>query len=614
MATVIATLRPVESRNSTPVQSIVLIPLNKLVPWDGNVRKTNPLEKIDELAASIEAHGVLQSLVVKKASRGKFSVIAGRRRHAALSQLAEQDKIAPDHLVPCSVRSGGDDAAEISLTENVVRVPMHPADQYLAFSELVEAGSTPADIAARFGISETAVKQRLKLARVSPAVFQAYRDGELTLEQVQAFTVSDDHAAQDNVLENLSGYNARPDSIRNALTENDIRASDKRVRFVTVEAYEEAGGAVRRDLFVEDEKGVFLLDSALLDRLAFEKLKSESETVKAEGWKWVEVAVDADRSEMDFRVRRPEPVALSEEEQAEHKRLSDEYDELFDQSDEPNEETSERLEAIESRIAELEHGKKAYTPETKAIAGALLTIRHDGTLEVMRGLVRPEDLPEDEEVQTSSSKPKERPEFSSAVVQSLTAAKSAAIGAALSGNSPVALAAVVHALAISVFSRYASEGKVRISGTVSYYSEDSKGYDALKEMRDQWEERLPQKQDDLLHWCLTQEQETLLKLLAFCAGSTVDAVLMKHDINPDSRTRHAHALASALNVDMTQWFTPTAENYFSRVGRDSIVKAICEAKSVPAKRSWQKQKKAELATLAEREISGTGWLPEPLRA
>lgn len=610
---IIATLKPVESGSSAPTQSIVLIPLNKLVPWDGNVRRTNPLERIDELAASIEALGVLQSLVVKKASRGKFSVIAGRRRHAALSLLAEQDKIAPDHPVPCSVRSGGDDAAEISLTENVVRVPMHPADQFIAFSELVESGSTPADIAARFGIAETAVKQRLKLARVSPAVFQAYRDGELTLEQVQAFTVSDDHAAQDTVLENLTAYNGRPHTIRAALTENDIRATDKRARFVTVDAYEEAGGAVRRDFFVEGDEGAFLLDSQLLDRLALEKLTSEAEAVKAEGWKWVDTALDVDSSEMDFQVMRPGPVALSEEEEAEHKRLTEEYDELFDRSDEPNEETEARLEAIESRIAELEDREKEYSPETKTIAGALVTIAHDGTLQVLRGLVRPEDLPEDEEAHTSA-KPKERPEFSSALMQSLTAAKSAAIGAALSGNPSVALAAVVHALAISVFAAYRSEGRLRISGTVSQYRDESKGCGELREMFQSWKERIPHTEAELFHWCLTQERDTLLELLAFCAGCTVDAVQMKHDGNPDSRIRHANALASALSLDMTQWFAPTAENFFSRVGRTSVVKAICEAKNVPSKRSWEKMKKSELAKLAEREVAGTGWLPEPLKA
>lgn len=612
MATVIATLRPVESRSTTPVQSIVLIPLNKLVPWDGNVRKTNPLEKIDELAANIEAHGVLQSLVVKKASRGKFSVIAGRRRHAALSLLAEQDKIAPDHPVPCSVRSGGDDAAAISLAENVVRIPMHPADQYLAFSELVEAGSTPADIAARFGLSETAVKQRLKLARVSPAVFNAYKEGRLTLEQVQAFTVSDDHAAQDNVLENLSEYNDEADTIRDALTENDIRGSDKRAQFVTLAAYEEAGGAVRRDLFAEDDEGVFLLDSGLLDRMALEKLKSEAEAIKAEGWKWVDTALDVDRSEMDFRVKRPEPVALSEAEEAERDRLNEEYDTLFNSDQETDSEEPDRLGEIEARIAELEHREKAYSPETKSIAGALLTIRHDGTLEVMRGLVRPEDVPEGEEV-IASSKLKERPEFSSALVESLTSARSAAIGAALSASSVAGLVCVVHALTISVFSRYAGEGKLRISGSVSYYSGESKGYDALQEAYNEWEERLPKKQSDLFFWCMTQRQSTLLELLAFCAGCTVDAVRKKEDRSDSDRFTFANALADALSLDMTQWFTPTAENYFSRVGRDSIVKAICEAKSVPAKRSWQKQKKSELAALAEREVAGTGWLPESIR-
>jgi ParB family chromosome partitioning protein len=610
---IIATLKPVEPRHSAPAASIVLIPLNKLVPWDGNVRKTNPLEKIDELAASIEAHGLLQSLVVRKASRGKMSVIAGRRRYAALSLLAEQDKIAPDHLVQCTVRSGGDDSTEISLAENVIRAPMHPADQFIAFSELVDGGSTPADISARFGLSETAVKQRLKLARVSPAVFQAYRDGELTLEQVQAFTVSDDHAAQDNVLRNLSEWNDEPDTIRDALTENDIRATDKRARFVTIDAYEEAGGAVRRDLFAEDEEGVFLMDSTVLDRLALEKLNSEAETIKAEGWKWVDAALDVDRSELDFRVMRPQPLPLSDEEEAEHQRLSEEYKEVFDRSDEPNEDESERLDAIEARIAELEERETAYTPEMHAIAGAIVTIAHNGTLEVMRGLVRPEDMPEGEETERTAS-PKERPELSSVLVESLTSAKSAAIGAALSENPTVALASVVHAMAMSVFHSYRADKCVKVSGTVRHYKEETNGAQELKTGYEHWAERLPGEEMALWNWCLTQEQDTLLRLLAFCAGCTVDAVQTKQDRSGDSRFSLASALASALNLDMTKWFTPTAENFFTRIGRTTVIKAICEAKSVPAKRSWDKLKKAELAKLAEREIAGTGWLPEPVKA
>ena len=100
-------------------------------------------------------------------------------------------------LYLCRIVPGSADSVEISLTENVVRAPMHPADQFEAFRALVDDGNSVADIAARFGISETAVKQRLRLSRVSPTVFRgAYRSGDLTLEQVQAFAVSDDHAHQ----------------------------------------------------------------------------------------------------------------------------------------------------------------------------------------------------------------------------------------------------------------------------------------------------------------------------------------------------------------------------------------------------------------------------------
>jgi ParB family chromosome partitioning protein len=609
---VIATLKPVEARHVSDTYSTASIPLNKLVPWEGNVRKTNATEDLEELVASIEAHGILQSLVVKKTSRGRFSIIAGRRRYHASCILVERDRMAFDAPVPCQIVPSGADAAEISLTENVVRAPMHPADQFEAFRDLVDDGSTPADIAARFGISETAVKQRLKLARVSPTVFQSYKDGNLSLEQVQAFTVSDDHEAQDNVLENLSEWNDDADTIRDALTENDIRASDKRARFVTIAAYEEAGGAVRRDLFAEDDEGVFLLDAALLDRLALEKLKAEGEKLKTEGWKWVEAALEIDRSEMDFRVRRPEPAPLSDEDAAEHKRLSEEYTELFDESDEPNEETSERLEAIESRIAELEDRESAYGPETLAIAGAIVTLRHDGELEILRGLVRPEDAPEDED-RSASSKPKERPEFSAKLVESLTAAKSAAIGAALSQDLSVALAAVVHGLAMSVFDSFRGDARLQISGEVTEYDEECKGSSELKNDYETWSDRIPGKESALWEWCLEQEQHTLLELLAFCAGCTVDTVTPRLDPTL-SRIAHGNALAAALNLDMKQWFTPTAENFFKRVGRPTIVNAIREATGKPSKRSWEKLKKSELAALAERETAGTGWLPQPLKA
>lgn len=606
---IIATLKATENTSGATILSTASIPLSKLTAWDGNVRRTDSDKGLDELIASIEAHGVLQSLVVKKAARGKYSIIAGRRRYMALSALAESGKIAPDAPVPCRIVPGSADSAEISLTENVVRAPMHPADQFEAFRALVDDGHSVADIAARFGISETAVKQRLKLARVSSKVMEAYREGELTLEQVQAFTVTDDQEAQERVFEDLGDSDA--DDIRDALTEQDIPASDKRARFVTVAAYEEAGGAVKRDLFAEEDEGVFLLDAELLNRLAKEKLQAEAEAVKAEGWKWVEIVPEFHREEYaDYRLRRPEPLPLSEEAAAEQKQLTEEYSRLFDTMEEGNEETSERLDEIEARINELEQTGTAFGPDTLAIAGAIVTLDSDGEVKILRGIVKPEDMADEDEAETA----KPRPEFSAALVQSLTEARTAAIGAELAARPDIALACVVHAMARNVFNMYSGYSSLQLKLSVTYFKQESTGTHQLNLAHEKWLERLPEQRNALWEWCLKQDQATLLELLAFCAACTVNAVESKTDRDCLLRIPHSNALADALSLDMTKWFTPTKENYFSRVGRTAIVAAITEAKGIPAKKSWDKQKKAAFAAFAEREVAGTGWLPKPLKA
>jgi len=597
--------------STSTYQPIGTIPLNKLTLWEGNVRKTGAAEGIEELQASIAAHGILQSLIVRKGSRGKYAIVAGQRRYRALTALARSGSIESDAPVPCRILASDSDAKEISLTENTVRVQMHPADQFEAFRDLIDAGSTPADIAARFGVTEAVVKQRLRLARVSPAILSAYREGTLTLEQVQAFSVSDDHAAQDRVLEDLPDWNDDPDAIRGALTEGEITATDRRVRFVTLEAYEAAGGTIRRDLFAEDDDGIFVLDAQLLSRLAMDKLRTEAETIRAEGWKWVEPALEFGyEARGEFRKLHAERLPLSDEAAAERKALSDEYDSLFDNLSEDDEETSDRLNEIETRIEELEDTPCAFTPDVIAIAGAVVTIGHDGKLDVIRGLVKTEDEPE--ECETSESR-KERAEFSAPLIESLTEARSAGMGASLTRNPFIALAAVVHAFASSLFIMGPSKSCIRLSASMTYYKADSPGATTLRELHDEWSETLPGDADALWEWCLAQEQETLLKLLAYCAGASVNAIDAKHH-QQGSRLAHAEALARRMSFDMRAWFTPTAENYFSRVGRDSVIAAITEAKGVPAKRSWQKLKKSELAQLAEREIAGTGWLPKPLRA
>ena len=231
---------------------IETIPLSRLVPSPANVRKAKT--DITGLAASIMAHGLLQNLQVCPNGES-YEVVAGGRRLAALKYLAKQKQIAADHGVACEVRDGPD-AAEISLAENEMREAMHPADQFEAFKKLADDGKGEEEIAARFGVTPHIVRQRLKLAVVSPKLIAAYRKGAMTLDCLMAFTVSDDHRAQEKVWAGLPDYaRQRPEAIRDALTEKHIAADSKLARFVGMDAYEAAGGAVLRDLFDADNAG-----------------------------------------------------------------------------------------------------------------------------------------------------------------------------------------------------------------------------------------------------------------------------------------------------------------------------------------------------------------------
>src|SRR5216683_7091304 len=159
--------------------------------------------------------------------------------------------MAKTQSVPCVVREGGI-AEDDSLAENDERVGLHPLDQFRAFQTLRDAGLSEEDIAARHFVTPAVVKQRLRLASVSSKLHEVYAEDGMSLEQLMAFSVTADHARQEQVWEtvNKSGYD-EPYQIRRLLTERAVRASDKRARFVGLPAYQAAGGNVLRDLFEE---------------------------------------------------------------------------------------------------------------------------------------------------------------------------------------------------------------------------------------------------------------------------------------------------------------------------------------------------------------------------
>ena len=508
------------------------------------------------------------------------------------------------------------------------------------------------EIAARFFINPAVVTQRLKLATVSPKLLELYAADEMTLEQLMAFTVTGDHARQEQVWEALSrSYNKEPYLIRRQLTEGAVRAGDKRARFVGIAAYEAAGGIVMRDLFQQDDGG-WLQDPALLDRLVAEKLAAEAETIRAEGWKWVEAAVDFPYGH-NFGLRRlaGAAAALSTEEQATLDALRTEYNALeaeYAGADELPDEVDARLGEIEAALEAFEAGPANYDPVDIARAGAFVSIDSEGGLRVERGYVRPEDQPPAEpagEVQTpenpdgecraaanttaiaaGSPPAAETPDEEDGIkplperlVTELTAHRTLALRNALASDPDTAFLAVLHVLCLKTFYRYAVDTCLEIDVKTASLATQAPGLNdtaaakSIEARHERWTSRMPQDTEQLWDALASFDADSRGALFAHCASLGVNAVHDPWNRSP-RRIAHADRLAQALRLDMAAaGWSPTADNYLGRVTKARILEAVREAKGEVAAQLIDHLKKPDMAREAERLLAGTGWLPEPLR-
>jgi ParB family transcriptional regulator, chromosome partitioning protein len=254
---------------------------------------------LDELREEIALRGLLQSLNVRPIldgdgqETGLYEVPAGGRRFRALEQLVKAKRLPKTALIPRVIRdaASGTSLEDDSLAENTHRLALHPLDQYRAFLALRRQNLSEDEIAARYFVSASVVRQRLRLAAVSPTLLELHAADKLTLEQLMAFSVTSDHQSQEAVWERLKDgppYMREAYHIRRQLTEGAVAASDRRAVFVGAEAYEAAGGTILRDLFSGDNGG-WLQDAVLLDRLVAEKLQNLAEGLRSENWKWIEV-------------------------------------------------------------------------------------------------------------------------------------------------------------------------------------------------------------------------------------------------------------------------------------------------------------------------------------
>jgi ParB family chromosome partitioning protein len=596
------------------------VPLDKLQLSPRNARKTGAAD-LEALAASIHAHGLLQNLNITEGATG-FEVVAGGRRLAALRLLVDRGAIAADFAVP--VRVIADDSAfEASTAENVVREQMHPADQFDAFRAMVDAGKPIEDVAAHFGVGIVVVQRRLKLSLVAPEIIAEFRAGKASLDQLMALAITEDHAAQRRAWFDAEPWDKNARQIREVLTLKEVCSTDKRARLVGVEAYERAGGVVRRDLFSENGT-CYLLDEQLLDHLVVQRLEDEAEALKREGWSFAKI-IDKDAwrftQSCAHSPTKAEKPTLDEFQQkrldalrARRDALNDELSALDDQEIDIDEDDARVIEIaqIDDQIEGLSLPKETFTDRQKAKAGCVLTWDHNGSLQIIRGLIPQTEKAQEQAAITGATPAKKKaPELSQDMKMRLELHRATAAREHIAGHPAIALRMLLAHLVASLLTHsHDATSAFNITPTSEQNADESKFVDvkasrAAMALRERIEELrqskgLPKRASDVHVWLGKQTIEEGLELLALLIALTL--------------THHAgNAAADLFAIDMAQWWEPTPETFLTLVPKALLAQAVTEVAGKSAGEAIAAMKKdAAIAKTAE-HLAGTGWLPKPLR-
>lgn len=644
-----------------------VIPLDKLERSDRNVRKVKKGLTIDRLADDIDNRGLLENLGARPIydeagnETDRYQVTYGGRRLEALQLLVQRKRLAKDAPIPCQVRTEGV-AEDDSLSENEQRLGLHPLDQLRAFERLAELEFSDDEIAARHFVTLQVVQQRRRLARVSPKLLAVYEDDGMTLRQLEAFTLSDDHARQEAVWDTIVGRydgNHAVNLIRRALTETSVEATDPRVVFIGVKAFEAAGGYVRRDLFTEDNGG-WLDDVALIERLVDEKLAAAAETVHAEGWNWVEIHSDLPYG-FDDHLRQVDGAApdLTDEQETRLAALNAEIDTLRETHGwlpRAPKEIQDRASEISAEIDAIEDQPLVYEPAEIGIAGAFVTFDEDGQLQIHRGYVREADEPSesvavepgaDGEIPAGGDTPDasvhSKPEthaggaaldrddaddaeapkpLADVLVQELTAYRTVALQDQLARNPRAAMTLLLVQLMLSSTRFSRAEGCLQVTLHRAEFPvqnpelKSSPSALAIAERKAAWQARLPQDPDELWTGIDALGDDERLQLLAHLISAGVNAVRMtvRHSYGSDRPISSADRAARAVGLDLVAaGWQPTYDNYLSRVSKSRILDAVREATDEHTAQLIDHLKKGDMAREAERLVAGTGWLPEILQ-
>lgn len=619
-----------------------------------NVRKTNRDVDLESFAANIAAQGLLQNLIVtplKKA--GHFTVKAGGRRLRALQLLMEQGTLPADHAVPVLVLDDSETSVEASLSENFHRVPMNPADECTAFKHFINKGASAEDVAKRFGVTTRFVEQRVRLAELAPPVFQALAAGEISLGVAQAYAVTTDTDRQTRVFDQMKNayYGSQPDNIRRAILNGSVKANDANARFVGREAYAAAGGRIEGDLFATEGDENWI-DVDILEELSAKKLEAAAaEFARDQGLAFVtpvaatHVPYDLERQLHEFHATgRP----LTEEEQARAGALAIENDDLISALESDLTEgtpeaqaANDRLDAIERELAKIDEDCKAIDPAIRAQLGTFVYIGGDGQARVHTRMFSEKPVTDpnapsapaptgndgDGDVQVDHG-----PKLSATLIDELATQRRQILVAHLASDPAVALDLTIFLMAQSIVfaNNYVRDHSTLKAGAAQFpiFAFRDEGSMASQSIEDQrqhldtsWAGHITM--SERFDAFRVLDEQARGAWVAYAIAQTLEPTLNAAD---GGRVNGFHDhLGRILDIQVENWWRPTAENFFGRVKKGVMLEALEEIGGPILRGRYKDAKKTDLAAtcgslcngqgIVEAEVreKATAWLPDAMR-
>ncbi len=628
------------------------VKLAKLKRSEKNVR-TSPPRNIEAMAASIEARGIMQNLLVTPSKpRGMFEIIAGDRRYLGAMMLAEAGTIdATGYDVPVKIVSGDEaDLREVSLTENFQREPMTVAEECVAFQHFLKTDGDIDAVAKRFGQTRRFIEGRLRLANLAEPIFTALAEGRISYEMAKAYGSTEDTAKQQRVFEayGQSSY-VNADQIRRAIANDTMKSSDPVAILVGAQAYVAAGGRIERELFSED--GDRWSDPELAQSLAATIMEAEAKRLGEEqGLAWIRPIASSSLYGATADLHRVplQPAPLTEEEAARSDAIVERCEALEEtMADEGIEDDAyatleEEYDTLRSEYEALNSKPPVLSDEIKGQVGTFLMLGRDGTLTLETtyysetplrvgdgdGPVVPGRSAKDAgSLPPEAVAPGGKP-LSARLHDELAVQRRDILAASILGDPALALDYMLFATVDQ------ARGYVTYGTTIGARRPDdpqmpkdqpaTQAQIALAEAREaldsSWTE--PARVVERFDAFRALDDDAKAAWLAVMVAGSLQA---KPDYS-SVKTNPLHVrLASIMDVRPAQWWRPTAANFFDRVSKGTLLALLTEVGGPVLAARYVGSKKGEISTSCEKLFAGEAiteaeikeaalaWVPDAMR-